>query len=400
MPLRLNPLDAAGSDRDALVAFLTGDRFPFHVRAEPTVAQVNEAIDAGMWGDAEKETLWIEDDERRRIGLVRLDDVTDATAMVDLRLAAPWRGRGRGAQALALATDRVFTAHPDVIRFEGQTREDNTAMRRTFDRCGWVLEAYYRDGWPVEGGDPVASVAYSVLRRDWDSGRTTPVPLERATTTSEPRGAEVSLTGELRCADAEELERVRTHLPLHVALTRAERGCLSFDVDPTGDPLVWRVEERFVDEAAFDAHQHRVAASAWGSETAGIERRYEIHGRAGDATAITEAAWAAEEQLLDPRVRHDPARVALALADDFVEIGQSGRRFTREAAIAALQADPGSSTGRIEERSSRVIGPGTVLLDYLLTFEGRVSRRSSVWQGTPPRLAFHQGTPVPPEITP
>lgn len=214
------------------------------------------------------------------------------------------------------------------------------------------------------------------------------------------RGPEVTLTGELRCADAAERERVRTHLPAHVALTRAEPGCLAFDVDPTDDPFVWRVSERFVDEAAFDAHQRRVAASTWGAETAGIERRYEIRGRRTDATTLANAAWAAEERLLDPRVRHDPAQVALLLADGFVEVGQSGRRFTRDAVIAALQADPGASTGGIEERSSRVIAPDTVLLDYLLTFEGRVSRRSSVWQGTPPRLAFHQGTPVPPEIAP
>ena len=207
-------------------------------------------------------------------------------------------------------------------------------------------------------------------------------------------GPEVTLSGELRCADAAERERVLAHLPAHLALTRAEPGCLGFDVDATDDPLVWRVEERFVDEAAFDAHQRRVAASAWGTATAGIERRYEIRGRIQDATALIAAAWAAEERLLDPRVRRDPSLVAPLLSDDFTEIGQSGRRFTRDSVLAALRADPGASTGTIAERSSRVLGPDTVLLDYLLTFEGRISRRSSVWRGTPPRLTFHQGTPV------
>lgn len=46
-------------------------------------------------------------------------------------------------------------------------------MRKTFVRCGWLKEAHYRDGWTVEGGEPVVSVAYSILRRDWESGRTT-----------------------------------------------------------------------------------------------------------------------------------------------------------------------------------------------------------------------------------
>ena len=49
-------------------------------------------------------------------------------------------------------------------------------MRRVFVRAGWVKEAHYREGWPVEGGRPVASVGYGVLRRDWETGQTTPVP--------------------------------------------------------------------------------------------------------------------------------------------------------------------------------------------------------------------------------
>jgi RimJ/RimL family protein N-acetyltransferase len=46
-------------------------------------------------------------------------------------------------------------------------------MRKTFLRCGWLKEAHYREGWPVDGGAPVASVAYSIIRRDWQTGQTT-----------------------------------------------------------------------------------------------------------------------------------------------------------------------------------------------------------------------------------
>ena len=69
---------------------------------------------------------------------------------------------------------------------------------------------------------------------------------------------------------------VRRHLPRHVELTRAEPGCLRFDVESSSDPLVWTVFEEFVDRAAFDAHQARVRSSEWGRETAGIERHYVI----------------------------------------------------------------------------------------------------------------------------
>lgn len=66
------------------------------------------------------------------------------------------------------------------------------------------------------------------------------------------------------------------HLPEHIRLTRAEPGCLSFEVSPTINPLVWQVDEQFQDDASFLAHQQRVAASEWGRATASIERRYEI----------------------------------------------------------------------------------------------------------------------------
>lgn len=299
MSLHLTPLAAAGEDRDELVSFLTCNVFPFHVRRQPTGEQVSAAIDAGEWGGDETETFWIEDGERGRVGIVRLDDLADATAMVDLRLDERHRGLGLGAAALAATTDRLFREHPGVIRLEGQTRADNIAMRRTFERCGWILEAYYRDGWPVADGEPLASVAYSVLRRDWASGTTTPVP--------------------------------------------------------------------------WSSSDHR----------------------AGDAEALIAAAWAAEERLLVPAVRGDAARLHGLLAEEFVEIGQSGRRWTRDEITAALVSGPGGGDVEISEREARQLAPGLVLLTYLLRFDGRNSRRTSIWRCDPePRCVFHQGTSV------
>ena len=86
----------------------------------------------------------------------------------------------------------------------------------------------------------------------------------------------VRLTGQLICADAAQAAVVRAHLGAHVRLSRAEPGCLRFDVVATDDPLIWQVEEAFVDQAAFAAHQARVAASRWGAVTAGIARAYRV----------------------------------------------------------------------------------------------------------------------------
>ena len=84
----------------------------------------------------------------------------------------------------------------------------------------------------------------------------------------------VILSGRLVCATKEQSAVVRRHLPRHVELTRAEPGCLRFDVEPSSDPLVWTVVEEFVDRAALDAHQARVRSSEWGNATAGIARDY------------------------------------------------------------------------------------------------------------------------------
>lgn len=76
---------------------------------------------------------------------------------------------------------------------------------------------------------------------------------------------------------ADRLDAVRAALPDHVALTRVEPGCLSFEVHE--DPQVpgrFTVAERFVDRDAFDAHQTRTGASPWADITAGLARHYAI----------------------------------------------------------------------------------------------------------------------------
>ncbi|WP_043599556.1 GNAT family N-acetyltransferase [Cellulomonas flavigena] len=173
MAVSLTRLDPTGTDRGALVEFMTRNVFPFHVRPRLTAADVEQAIDAGAYRDEEHDTFWVEHTDHGRIGTLRLEDLSDDAPLFDLRLDGRFRGRGLGVDVLRAATDLVFSTLPAVRRFEGQTREDNVAMRRTFLRCGWVKEAHYREGWPVEGGDPVASVAYAILRRDWASGTTT-----------------------------------------------------------------------------------------------------------------------------------------------------------------------------------------------------------------------------------
>ena len=181
MSISLRRLDPTGADRDDLIAFMTGNEFPFHVVPRPTRAQVEAWIEAGAYRDEDNDSFWVEHDDLGRIGFLRLEDLSDDAPLFDLRLAQDFRGRGLAVEAVRAATDHVFRTALEVNRFEGQTREDNVAMRRTFLRCGFLKEAHYREGWPVEDGEPVASVAYGILRRDWETGTVTPFVWEDLT---------------------------------------------------------------------------------------------------------------------------------------------------------------------------------------------------------------------------
>ena len=80
-------------------------------------------------------------------------------------------------------------------------------------------------------------------------------------------------------APADRLADIRAALPDHIRLTRAETGCLRFDVSESSDvPGRFDVSEEFTDAAAFAAHQTRVAASDWGQISAGLPRDYKITG--------------------------------------------------------------------------------------------------------------------------
>jgi len=84
----------------------------------------------------------------------------------------------------------------------------------------------------------------------------------------------VSLTGTLTCGPQDAVS-VRAALPEHIRLSRAEPGCLHFDVTETA-PGVFAVSEEFTDQAAFEAHQARTRASDWWAKTGHIPRDFQV----------------------------------------------------------------------------------------------------------------------------
>lgn len=112
--------------------------------------------------------------------------------------------------------------------------------------------------------------------------------------------------------------------------------------------------------------------------------------------SVIASAWQAEEALLTMSVRSDTARLTELLAPDFYEIGQSGRRWSRDEIITSLVADTEPERdAALSEREATLVDADTVLLSYRLQFGAQTSRRSALWRwdGDAIRCLFHQGTP-------
>ena len=84
------------------------------------------------------------------------------------------------------------------------------------------------------------------------------------------------LRGQMVCMTHDEADTVRTHRPEHLRLTRAEPGCLTFEISDTDDPLIFEVMEAFRDAGSFTAHQARTRDSDWFAATRGILRDFRM----------------------------------------------------------------------------------------------------------------------------
>jgi hypothetical protein len=111
----------------------------------------------------------------------------------------------------------------------------------------------------------------------------------------------------------------------------------------------------------------------------------------------TDAVVERELDLLSPAVRADRARLEQLLHPEFVEIGASGRRWTRAEIVDALVATPGVDDLRVADVHARALGPDVVLVTYTTRRRGSAVHRSSIWvrRGADWVARFHQGTPAP-----
>lgn len=167
---------ALPAESENLIAFLTGESWPFH-SSQPTSEGIERAIAAGGFESDNVQCFWIRNTQSpergQELGLIKLfdlEDIGDGAPLFDLRIRAAARGQGLGKAAVTWLSNYLFETWPPLRRIEGTTRVDNLGMRAVFRACGYLKEGHYRQAW--QGHD---AIQYSLLRQDWESGQSTPV---------------------------------------------------------------------------------------------------------------------------------------------------------------------------------------------------------------------------------
>ena len=115
------------------------------------------------------------------------------------------------------------------------------------------------------------------------------------------------------------------------------------------------------------------------------------------APSALELVIALELEVQTPQCRSDERRIRELLADDFVEIGASSRRWDLASTLEMLReesTDPDVAKIEVLDLEAREISSGVVQVLWTSSRGGRQARRTSIWclREQRWRLVYHQGT--------
>ena len=110
-----------------------------------------------------------------------------------------------------------------------------------------------------------------------------------------------------------------------------------------------------------------------------------------------DVVMALERELQTASCRRDADRLRALLADDFEEVGASGRIWDRASTLELLAAEGSEPEILVRDMSARLIDEGLVLVRWDSERSDRRARRTSLWRRGPDgwRLVHHQGTLLP-----
>lgn len=162
-------------DVDSLIEFLISDTWDFHGVPNPGPEKIREDNKNQEYTGVNCKTFWIMLDQDLKVGMIRIYDLQDNTPLFDIRILSKYKGMGIATITVNWLIEYIFNHFSDVERIEGNTRQDNYAMRTVFHKCGFAKEAHYRKAWKDTNGKRYDAIGYGITKEDWKNGKTTPV---------------------------------------------------------------------------------------------------------------------------------------------------------------------------------------------------------------------------------
>lgn len=110
---------------------------------------------------------------------------------------------------------------------------------------------------------------------------------------------------------------------------------------------------------------------------------------------VLDSVVALERELQTIACRSNPDRVRQLLAEDFEEVGASGKVWDLRSTLALLDSEGGDAAEiEVHDLVARQVAEGIVMVRWDSDRGGRRARRTSLWrqEGTTWRLVHHQGT--------
>jgi len=87
-----------------------------------------------------------------------------------------------------------------------------------------------------------------------------------------------------------------------------------------------------------------------------------------------------EEKLLFPEVRHSKKQLSKLLADEFYEIGKSGKVYNKIQVIEAISQEENETSIILFDFEVKELTEGIVLALYKTKYLNEISLRSSIWK--------------------
>ena len=160
---------------DSLVEFLTSETWEFYGTPNSNPERIRASYENQYYNGEDCKTFWVILDQDTKVGMIRIYDLQDGDPLFDIRIMSKYKGKGIGTSSVKWLVDYIFNNFSDKERIEGNTRQDNYAMRCVFHKSGFAKEAHHRRAWGDKDGKLHNAIGYGITKEDWQNGQTTPV---------------------------------------------------------------------------------------------------------------------------------------------------------------------------------------------------------------------------------